>query len=98
MRYAAKFDASHVAITKALKRIGWPFRDVARLPGLGCDILTKHKDGYPIFLELKPPGPPSSRKLTESEEDLSKMYPQFFRVAQTLDEALEALGLTPAPF
>lgn len=29
MRYAAKFDASHVEITKGLKRIGWWSKDCA---------------------------------------------------------------------
>lgn len=93
MSYRAKFDASHKPITQALKRMGWPFVDCARYPGLGCDILTKHRDGFPIFLELKTPGPPSSRKLTESEQALRDMFPQFFRVAMNLDHALEALGL-----
>lgn len=94
MRYACKFDASHVAITKGLKMIGWPFTDVARFGGFGCDLVTKHKDGYPMFLEIKNPGPPSSQKLTESEEALRAVFPDFFRVVVDLDGALAAIGLT----
>jgi len=94
VRYAAKFDASHAAITKGLKRIGWPFTDVARFGGFGCDIVTKHKDGYPLFLEIKNPGPPSSQRLTESEEALRDAFPEFFRVVVYLDGALAAIGLS----
>jgi hypothetical protein len=95
VRYAAKFDASHVEITRGLKRLGWPFKDCARYSGLGFDILTKHKDGYPLLLEIKNPGPPSSRELTESEEAMRLLFPQFFRVATNLDEVLRAIGWGP---
>ncbi len=93
MRYAAKFDASHVAITKGLKQLGWPFKDCARYPGLGFDLLTKHKDGYPMLIEIKNTGPPSSRELTESEQAMLKAFPQFFRVVTNLEEVLRAVGL-----
>ena len=95
MRYAAKFDASHVEITKGLKRMGWPFKDCARYAGLGFDVLTRHRDGYPILLELKRPGPPSVRKLTESEAFMRDAFPQFYRVAQNWDEVLLAIGWGP---
>lgn len=97
MSYRAKFDASHVPITQALKRLGWPFVDCARYPGLGCDILSRHVNGYPIFLELKTPGPPSSLKLTESEQSLRDLFPQFWRMVTNLEHALEALGLAVGP-
>lgn len=93
MSYGYKTDASHKGITRGLKRIGWWFHDCARYPGLGFDILTKHKDGYPLLLEVKNPGPPSSQKLTESEQAVLEAFPQFFRVVYSLDHALEAIGL-----
>jgi len=93
-RYACKFDATHVEITKGLKRIGWWFHDCARYPGLGFDILTKHKDGFPLLLEIKNPGPPSSQKLTESEQGMLEAFPQFFRIVSSLDHTLAAIGLT----
>jgi len=91
--YQVKLDAGHLEVTKALRRIHWPFVDVAKHRGLGCDILTRHKDGYPIMLELKRPGPPSARKLTDSEAALQGLFPSFYRIAQTLDEALGHIGL-----
>jgi hypothetical protein len=57
-------------------------------------LLTKHRDGWPLFLELKREGPPSCRKLTASEEALRAMFPQFFAVAQTIEEAFQAIGLS----
>ncbi len=94
MKYRRQQDSSHVAITKALRAVHWWHRDVSRHAGLGCDILTRHKDGYPVFLELKPPGgPPSSRQLTESEETLRAAFPHFFALATTPEEALRAVGL-----
>lgn len=94
MRYRAKFDGSHVEITRELRRMGWPFIDVARFGGLGCDLIVRHRDGYPILLELKKPGPPSLRKLTESEEALQALFPQFFRVAWDWPGVLAAIGLS----
>ncbi len=93
MRYRAKFDASHKEITKGLKRLGWWFRDCARYPGLGFDILTRHIEGWPLMLEVKNPGPPSSQTLTDSERFVAEAFPQFFVVVTTLDGALRAIGL-----
>lgn len=90
-----KRDSSHAPIKQALLDVGRPLRDVSHLAGLGCDFIVEHLDGYPIFLEAKPDGPPSKRKLTPSEEALRAMFPRFFKVAQTPEEALEAVGLCP---
>jgi hypothetical protein len=88
-----KRDQSHAAIKAALLAAGRPLRDVAHLAGLGCDFIAEHRDGYPIFLEAKPEGRPSLRKLTPSEIALRDTFPGFFRVVQTADEALRAVGL-----
>jgi hypothetical protein len=94
LRLQVKLDANHKEIGANLRKLGWPHLDVAHHRGLGFDFLTKHRDGYPILLELKRPGPPSVRKLTESEAFMQTMFPQFYRVAQNWDEVLVAIGLT----
>jgi hypothetical protein len=88
-----KRDSSHASIKAALLAAGRPVKDVAHLAGLGCDLITRHLDGTPVFLELKSPGPPSRRKLTESEVALQAMFPMFYRVAVTPQDALRAVGL-----
>ena len=95
MKYHAKFDENHKEIAAEFRKIGWPAKDVARHAGLGCDFITRHKDGFPILLEIKRPGPPSARKLTESETFMQRMFPEFYRVAQSWDEVLRAIGLVP---
>ncbi len=98
MNYARQVDSSQAAITKAFRDVHWWHRVVSHHAGLGFDILTRHRDGFPVFLEVKTPGPPSSRRLTESEKTLRDAFPQFFRVAMTPEEAFEAVGLaSPAP-
>jgi hypothetical protein len=93
MNYAKRVDASQKAITEAFRRIHWWHKVVSHFSGLGFDILTRHKDGYPVLLEIKSPGPPSSRQLTDSEQALRAAFPGFFRVAVTPEEAFSAVGL-----
>ena len=93
MTWQVKLDEGHKEIAKALRKMGWPHLDCARYRGLGFDFLIKHRDGYPVMLELKRPGPPSARKLTESEERMRAIFPEFHRTAQSLDEVLRAIGL-----
>ena len=88
-----KYDSNHKALTAVLRRVGRPFVDVARHPGFGCDIVAQHRDGFVMFIEVKRPGPPSVRKLTESEEVLRSLFPNFYRVVQTEEELLAAVGL-----
>lgn len=90
-----KRDEGHAEIGAAYRAINWPHLDTSRHAGLGCDYITRHKDGYPILLEVKRPGPPHCRKLTDSEKRLQAMFPEFYRVAQSVDEALCAVGLVP---
>lgn len=49
--------------------------------------------GYPVFVEVKRPGPPWVRKLTPSEAKLQALFPQFYVVVQDVEEALAAVGL-----
>ncbi len=93
MNRSVKHDVNHVPLCAVLRRLGWPYREAAHYHGLGCDIITKHRDGSPRFIEFKRPGPPSCRKLTESEELLQRLLPEFYAVVQTEDELLTAVGL-----
>lgn len=88
-----KLDATHAGIKAALLAAGRPVHDVGHLAGFGCDMVTQHLDGRVIFLEAKALGPPSKRKLTDSEERLKSLFPTSFAVAQTPEEALAAVGL-----
>lgn len=92
-RTVVKRDANHAPIKVALIQAGRPVWDVAHLAGFGCDLVAEHLDGYPIFLEIKKPGPPSVRRLTDSEKQLQAMFPRFYAVAQSELEALRAVGL-----
>ncbi len=93
MSYSHKTDSSQAAITKAFRGVHWWHKDVSMHRGLGFDILTRHKDGFPIFLELKPDDVPSRCKLTESELAMREAFPHFFRVAKTVEQAFAAVGL-----
>ena len=95
MTWQVKLDSNHREIGENLRKLGWPHLDVARHRGLGFDFFTRHCDGYPILLEVKRPGPPSARKLTESEKFMQRLFPEFYRIAQSWDEVLEAIGLAP---
>jgi hypothetical protein len=88
-----KRDSTHGPLCAFLRSIHWPYRDVSRHAGFGCDIVTRHKDGYPMLVEFKREGPPSSRVLTDSEKALRDMFPLFYAVVQTREELMVAIGL-----
>lgn len=86
-------DRNHGEIQQALLDAGRPVHDVSRHHGLGCDIVTEHRDGSLVLLEVKRPGPPSARKLTASETALQAKFPASFVVVQSISEALLAVGI-----
>jgi hypothetical protein len=88
-------DPNHHEIAGAYKRSGRPFSDVSGIHGFGCDLVAEHIDGYPVFVEVKKPGPPSCRKLTDSEKRLQALFPRFYFIAQNIEEAFQAVGLLP---
>jgi hypothetical protein len=89
-----KRDAGHFEIKTGLINAGRPVKDCAGFAGLGCDLIAEHVDGYAMFLEVKKPGPPSVRnRLSPSEIELRSLFPQFYRVVQSVEEALAAVGL-----
>lgn len=93
MNRSVKRDVNHAPLCAVLKRLGWWYRDCASYRNLGFDILTRHRDGFPVLVEFKRPGPASARELTESEATMRDALPQFYRVCQTEDELLRAVGL-----
>lgn len=90
---SVKRDENHAPLCAFLRSIGWWYRDCSAYGKLGFDILTRHREGFPVMVEFKKPGPPSCRELTESEETLRDALPGFYRVVQTQDELCAAVGL-----
>lgn len=88
-------DINHGEIKQALLRAGRRVHDVARHHGLGCDLIAEHVDGYPVFIEVKRPGPPSARRLKDSEVALQLKFVRFYAIVQSVNEAFTAVGLCP---
>ena len=93
MRHRARTDRNHSAIRDGLRRVtvvedtsdigrGWP------------DLVARHvATGEPIFLEVKNPGqPPSRRRLTVDETSFASRWGGVYCVVLTLNDALEAIG------
>lgn len=96
IRRAAKRDGNHAEIGDGLRKLGYSVLDLA-----------DHGDGVPDFaigwapesgcrggaalLEIKKPGPPSSRKLTPKEQAVYDRWDGPFVIAQTLEEAAAEL-------
>ena len=93
----AKRDVNHAEIRDALRKAGFRVLDVAGYAGLGCDLMTEARDGRVVLLEVKRPGPPSARRLTDSEKALMALFPTSFFVVQSVEEALRACGIDVIP-
>jgi hypothetical protein len=92
MSWTVKLDSNHKALTAFLRSIGWWFLDTARFRGFGADLLTRHKDGYPLLIEIKPEGKLTESSFTDSEKQMRTAFPEFWRVAQTVEQLAEAIG------
>lgn len=90
-----KLDAGHGEIKRALQDAGRPVFDAAKFGGGLPDLVVEHVDGRVLFLEIKRPGPPSARKLTPAEDAFRAVFPRSYVIAQSVDEALRAVGLLP---
>lgn len=70
MRRAARTDATHSAIRKALRDSGFYVRDMSRV-GEGWPDLFLAKGGTVLLAEVKDGSlPPSHRRLTSAQADL----------------------------
>lgn len=95
MRY--HLDLSHRDILKALLDAGRASLSVAHTKNLGCDIISTHVDGHPVFIECKREGPAHIRnRLSASETRLRAIFPGYFVIAQTVEEALAGVGINVA--
>ena len=84
-------DRDHNALTAELRRLGTPHIDCHNYGGGMGDVLARHRDGKAVFIELK--SSPKD-KLTPAEARFSELFPNNWVRANSVDEALESLGIT----
>ena len=88
MRRAARIDANHVEIVKALRAVGCSVQSLAAI-GKGCADLMVSRHGRTICLEIKDgTKPPSARKLTPDEEKWIRAWRGKVAVVDTVRDAL----------
>jgi len=100
MRRAARVDANHASIVKALRDAGCGVLDLSAV-GKGCPDLLVHPPTYPecriaVMLEVKDGSkPPSERKLTPAQVKFHAKWKGWISVVTSVDEALAAVGIIP---
>ena len=89
MRLAARRDANHSEIVRALEQIGCSVLDLSRVGG-GCPDLLVARNGRTMLLEIKDGAkPPSRRRLRGNQQDFfARWNGEAYRVT-TVDEAME---------
>ena len=98
MRRAAKVDANHAEIVKALRDAGCGVVDMAPM-GKGVPDLLVHPPTFPacripVFLEIKDgKKPPSARKLTPAQLKFHSEWKGYVFVVENIEQALRAVGL-----
>jgi hypothetical protein len=94
-KYARRSDDNHSGLYNDLKdAIGEDaVQDVSRYPGLGYDLIARHIEGWPEFLEVKRPADPAP--LTAAERKARDRWGNHWHEVKTLEEALAALGRLP---
>jgi hypothetical protein len=96
VRRAAKVDANHAEIVKALRAAGCGVIDMSPM-GKGVPDLLVHAPTFPacrmpVFLEVKDgKKPPSARKLTPDQERFHREWKGCVFVVTSADEALAAV-------
>jgi hypothetical protein len=93
MRRAAKVDANHADVVKALRDMGCSVCDLSAV-GKGCPDLLVTSPIYPfetLLMEVKDGGkPPSARKLTADQEKFHARWKGRIVVVSSVTEALTA--------
>jgi hypothetical protein len=88
MRRAARTDAVHAEIVKALRKVGCQVLDLSRV-GEGCpDLLVRRRNGEPALIEVKTP----RGRLTPDQQRFIADWPETI-VARSVDDALAAVGV-----
>lgn len=99
MRRAAKVDANHAEIVKALRGVGCGVLDLSGV-GNGCPDLLVHAPTWPhavALIEVKDCNkPPSARKLTPAQEKFHRAWKGPLHVVTSPAEALAAVGIEAA--
>lgn len=91
-RRAARIDANHTEIVRALRDVGAGVQSLAAI-GKGCPDLLVGFRGECFCLEVKDgTKKPSAQALTPDEERWEENWPGHYRVVRSVDEALRAIG------
>lgn len=88
-----KKDGNHKSVGDHLRALGWSVLDLAQY-GMSIDYAVSRRDGDDSFcalVEVKPPGPPSARKLTEKEQKIKDDWQGGYVIAQSGEEAAAEL-------
>ena len=98
MRRAAKTDANHGEIVKALRDAGCGVLDLSKV-GNGCPDLLVHPPSFPaarmaVLMEIKDGAKPASaRKLTKDQEKFHAGWKGWLIIVTSPAEALAAMGV-----
>ena len=88
-RRAARLDANHAEIVKALEAAGALVEDMSGAANGFPDLVIYHRRRY-ILIEVKDSSkPPSARRLTPAQVRFHSKFP--VTVVTSIDEALEAI-------
>lgn len=90
MRRKPRLDGSHGLIVEALERAGARVQSFAAM-GSGVPDIYAHKAGHHYWIECKPPGPPSTQKLRDSQAGWAEKMGLTVYVVSTPEQALDIL-------
>jgi len=89
VRYAARVDANHSEVRKALEQIGCTVCDLSGVGGGVNDLLVGYR-GRNILVEVKDgEKPPSARKLTPAQVSFRAEWRGQYGIAKNVNEAIE---------
>lgn len=92
MRRAAKVDANHAEIVRALRSVGCYVVDLSRL-GQGVPDLLWSRGGLCGLLEVKDGAkPPSARKLTPDEIEFRTLWRGPYAVVESVEQAIDEVN------
>ena len=96
MRRAARVDANHAEVVRALEAVGCWVLDLSAV-GKGCPDLLVHKPMHPwdlVLMEIKHGAKkPSARKLTPAQVEFHAGCKAPLVVVTSIAEALQAVGV-----
>lgn len=88
---AARTDANHAEVVKALRAIGCSVADTSRVGGGFPDLVCGYR-GRNYLIEVKDgKKPPSGRRLTDDQVKFVQQWRGYWACVQSVDEALEVV-------